>query len=472
MKRQHKVVILKYIKGKFWLLLLPVIRGLFLLKFDFYVWLQNIWMDIIVILLILGLAILKWYATSFRFENKELFVRKGLLLRREIYIPFSAISVVEFKFPVLFRFFKAVEIYPWMNSQKKKKGKIGIVVSEIDCLRIYNKMVSENTASTVSCKTSKKEILIFSVLFSSTLSGIIYLGTLLVRGEKIIGEKIKSDFFGIINSISEREIFSADGAASPAVVLTIIMGLGWMMSFIRNLLRHMNLKITSSGQAIIIENGCFDRWKYYVKYSRVNCVDLRQNMIMKTANLTSVHIDCSGYGTASKQSVFIPIATKKQAKDIVAELLPDFTQSNNLIRTKWVNIWLPITVMAGVFIVTKYLSGVFFEWEKAVEFFSVMLEVLMLYLLAVRIVARLTNGIGVSRGALTVRYCSAFRYHTVVVPKKAIAFIKIRRTPFRAAGGSCKVFIYPKGRGARRHCVRGVDYKEATFLIENYNNMQ
>lgn len=471
MKRQPKVVILKYIKGKFWLLILPVIRGLFALQFDVYGWLQDIWMDIIVISVILGSAVLKWYATSFRFENMGMFVRKGLLFRREICIPFSVISVIEFNFPLLLSPFKAVEIYPYTDSQRNKKGSIGIVVSEIDYLQIYNNLVFEKSGKIPEYKASKKEILIFSVLFSSTLSGAIYLGTLLVRGEKIIGEKVEADFLGVINSISEREFFSADDVISPAVVLTIIMGLGWLFSFAENLLRHMNLKITSCGQKIIIENGCFNRWKYYVKNSRINYVDLRQNMIMKTANLTSVHIGCSGYETANRQSVFIPIATKKQATKIIAELLPDFTQSNNLIRTKRVNIWLPTIVMVGVFIATKYLSSVFFEWEKVIEFFAVMLEVLMVYLLAVRVAARLTDGIGVGEWALTVRYCSVFRFHTVILPKAAIAYIKIRRTPFQAVGGRCNVFFYTKGRGARRHCVRGVDYKETTFLIEKYNNM-
>lgn len=155
---------------------------------------------------------------------------------------------------------------------------------------------------------------------------------------------------------------------------------------------------------------------------------------------------------------------KKQATKIIAELLSDFTQSNNLIRTKRVSIWLPTIVMVGVFVATKYLSSVFSEWEKVIEFFAVMLEVLMVYLLAVRVAARLTDGIGVGEGALTVRYCSVFRFHTVILPTAAIAYIKIRRTPFQAVGGSCNVFFLYQGKRCEAALREGCGLQKDNFF--------
>ncbi len=472
MRHQHKIVILKYVKGKFWLMLLPVLRGIFSWKYDVYYWFRNVWMDIIVILIILISAILKWYFVQFKLNEKEIYVRKGALFRRDFCIPFSVISTVCFCRPLIFRPFKAVKFCVCTDSYRSKKRKQRrrdtLVVTEIDYLQICNNMGFEKRGLATDYIASKKELLIFSTLFSSTFSGLIYLGTLIIRGEKIVGEKIKIKIFSVINMTTETMIFAKDNTASFAVAVVVIISVAWVMSFAKSFLRHMNFKIRSFEKGLEVENGHFSRWKYYVNSSKINYIDLRQNMLMKTAHIVSAHISCAGYKTVGNgQSVFIPVTTKKQAAAAMKELLPGFTQSNNLVSAKQARVWMPLTFVIGVFVGVKYLSSIFSEWRSLIVFLGVMLEVMFLYLLAVKITAKLTTGIGVSEETLSLRYCKAFRFHTVVVPKARIAYIKIQRTPFQQISGSCDVIVYTKGEGLRGHRVSGIDYKKIVFLMRN-----
>lgn len=475
-RRQHKIVILKYVTGKFWLLLFPVLRGLFTLRYDFHYWLKGAYLDIIVILLMLSSAIIKWYFVRFEADKKGIYVRKGVLLRREFRLCFSQISSARFYSPLLFRPFKAVECSVCTDCCRVKKGETRsdciLVVSETDYLQIYNNLTIENFDAKTSYKTSEKEVLIFSMLFSSTLSGTVYLGTLIVQGGKIVGEKIEMNFFSAVSNVTETVKFMADGTVPFSSALIMLIAGGWLLSFVINVFRHMHFEMRRFGRGFEVKNGYFSRWKYYVNYSRINCVDLHQSLIMKSAKIVSVHISCAGYGKGRNgQSVFVPVTTRKRAAAAVEGLLSDFTQSNNLVGAKQAYVWGPMAAAAGVLIASKLLSSIFPEWKSAVNFFGAMLEVLFLYLIAVRITARLTTGMGVSREALTLRYCKGFRFHTVIVPKARIAYIKIRRTLFQRAGGSCDVIVYTRGERAREYRVKGIAFKEGKNLVLHYDDI-
>ncbi len=83
MKRQHKIAILKYTTKNFWLLLIPLVRGLIAMNFDFYNWFHGAYLDIIVILLIIGLAVLRWRFVQFHILDEGITVKTGVIMRRE-----------------------------------------------------------------------------------------------------------------------------------------------------------------------------------------------------------------------------------------------------------------------------------------------------------------------------------------------------------------------------------------------------
>ena len=63
LKRPHPINILEHISGYFWLLLLPLVRGLFAFRGGFWGWLSGVWFDLLVLAAILGFALLRWAST-------------------------------------------------------------------------------------------------------------------------------------------------------------------------------------------------------------------------------------------------------------------------------------------------------------------------------------------------------------------------------------------------------------------------
>ena len=96
-KRTHPITILEFVSKYLFLLLIPVLRGLFYLlttSHDFYNWLAGAWVDLLVVLFILLASYLRWRFQFYRYDEQGLTVRRGVLIRRTVTIPQSSISTL------------------------------------------------------------------------------------------------------------------------------------------------------------------------------------------------------------------------------------------------------------------------------------------------------------------------------------------------------------------------------------------
>ena len=302
------------------------------------------------------------------------------------------------------------------------------------------------------------------------------MGTFFIQGSRLVGERLEQEIYSAVNNVTEAVKNAADEATPFSVALTIVIGGGWLLSFIINLLRHIRFAIHRRGENIVVENGYFSRWKYYVNSSRINYADLRQNLLMKAAKIMSVHVSCTGYGKGRNEiPVFVPVTTRQRVMSTMKMMLPDFTLSNIVLKPRRTYIiayiWLPLALTVGVPFGAIAAARFFPEWSGAIKFLAAMLEIPSVYLLAVKIAAKLSTGIGEGMETLTIRYCRAYQFHTVIVPKMRVAYIKIRRTPFQRVSGCCDVVVYTRGERVQGHRVKGIEFAEADFFAANYTKM-
>lgn len=480
MKRQHKISILKYVKGKIWLLILPLLRGLLSEKMDLNGWIKNAYMDIIVILFLITYAVLRWWSVQYEIFKKGIYVKSGIVFRQETFIPYEAISCVTAYSFFLARPFRAVRIS--VDSESKSVSKkhnpndFELYLSETEYSLLCNYIPYKNSNIKISYKASKRELVFFSLLFSSALSGIIFIGTTLIQGSRIAGRSVEENLTEFVNEVGEASEKIFGGAVPVSVALTLLLAAGWMISFIKNLLRHMCFRLKRCGKKIIVENGVFSSWKYYVNYSRINYADLQQNMLMKICKVMSLHVSCTGYGKNKNElPVLVPVTGERRVMSTIRTMLPDFTQSNILIRPAARSIvsyvLLPAAAVLLIPIAGVVLREFFHEWEEIIIFLTIMGEIPSIYLLAVKNLAHFVTGIGAGHKNLTLKYCRMYDFHTVIVPKERIAYVKIRRTLFQRASGCCDMVFYTCGERVRAHKIKGIKYVEAENLVSNYDKM-
>lgn len=478
MRRQHKIAILKYTTKNFWLLLIPLVRGLIAVGFDFYNWFQGAYLDIIVILLIIGLAVLRWRFVQFQILDDGVAVKMGVILRSEFTVPYKALSCVSSKRAMWLRPIKAVTVSLDSDSHsvtnKRGKADVEIIMKTDDYDELYQKAPSGSSAAKITYYASKYNLIFFSLVFSSTLSGVIFLGTFFIQGGKIVGGELERLLINAVSDVTSKVQTIINGVTPFSVGITLIIALGWGFSFCSNLLRHINFKAQRFGDNIFVENGFFSRWKYYVNCSRINYADLRQNLLMKVCKVMSVHVSCTGYGKSKNEiPVFVPVTTRDRVIGSMRLLLPNFTVSNITVKTKGSYIlpfiWGPL-IAAAAFPVGAVLGVRFLpNWESVIRFLLIMGEIPSVYMLAVGIAAKFSTGIGIGDNTITLRYCKTNKFHTVIVPKNKIVYVRLSRTVFQLLNGTADIWVYTRGERAAKHRIRGIPVNTAEDFVKIYD---
>ncbi len=473
MKCQHKIALLKYTTRNFWLLVIPLVRGLAAVGLDFYGfynWLRGAYWDIMAIAAIIGLAYLRWKNIRYEIKNDGIFVRSGVIVKNEFLFPFNAISCVSAKRSVWLRPFRAVTVSVDSDSHsasnKRGQADIELIMPLNDYKELFGKVPKDSGDMKITYHASKGNLFLFSFVFSSTLSGVIFIGTLFIQGGRIVGSELEEMFFNAVSDVTQVVQTIIKGVTPFAVALTLVIAIGWGFSFVSNLLRHIDFRIKRYGENILVENGFFTKRRYYINYSRINCADLRQNLLMKICRVMSVHASCTGYGKEKNGiPVFVPITTRNRVMDSMRLILPKFTVSNISVKTKKsciaAFVWAPV-LLAVVFPVAAWLmKREFPRWDSVINFLLIMAEIPAVYLLIVKIFAKFTTGIGTSDEMVTLKYCSMYQFHTIIVPKNKIVYVRLSQTIFQRGIDACDVIVYTRGERASRHRIRGISVSEA-----------
>ncbi len=476
MVRQHKASILFLATKNLWLLLIPLIRGLVAIRFDFYSWFQGAYLDLIVIAFIIASAILRWFCIGFSVNDNCFTYKAGVVAKFITNINYSSISAVTSERPFWLRPFKAVKIYIETDGTTMgpvtRTADISLITNEEQCSALFRKLYLKTDKTRVTHHIDRIQLLFFSVVFSSALSGVILIVTLFIQGGKIVGQELEDKFLSAVNDVTAVVERAIRFVPRTALLVALIIGTGWLISVTRNFLRHDKFKVSRKGNNITITNGFLTKRKYHINSNKINYADLRQTLFMKLCAVMSVHINCSGYGKAKNEiPVFIPVLKEDKVQGIFKEMLPAFILSENEITTRkgYVLRFLmpPTLLIFGIMIAAFILELTFTEWYSIILFLTIMAEIPSVVLLIAKCVSFLTNGISFKNDVVCLRYSKAWQFHTVVVPKSRVARVSVKQTLFQRVNGSCDVIINSYSEHTGYHRVRGMNLIEAIKLIRN-----
>ncbi len=476
MKRQHPIAIMQYMSKNFWLLIIPVIRGFATPGFDFYLWLKGAYIDIAVLLFILGSAFLRWWFVKYEFRDDCLSYRGGLFLKQKFEMPYSTISAISTKRIFWLRPTKAVSIYIDSETQSavnKPNDTDVFIISDVKMLNtIFDKVPDKSETVKLKYEASKWNLLLFSFVFSSTLSGIVFIGTFFVEGSKVVGKQLEDRFLTAVTDITTIAEKVIAGVTPIAVGVSLVLLGGWLISFLSNLIRHINFCIQREGECIYIQNGFFSKWHYFINADKINYTDVRQNLLMKIFRVMSVHVSCSGYGKAKNEiPVFVPVTTRKRVIGSMQMLLPNFKMQKVRYKSNPKYIFRFIgapAIMILVELLAGYIAAYFLPtWYNVIVFVILMVEIFTCYMLIVKIVSFSTNGIEYKDKTVTLEYNRYFQFHNVIIPETRIAMVKINQTIFQQRNKSCDIIIFTKAEFTKSHRVKGIPIADAEKLIRD-----
>ena len=441
----------------FWLLLIPLIRGLIYLRGDVYAWVRGAYVDILVILVIAGSAYLRWYFTWYEVKGTSIVIKKGIIAKARFTVPFTSICAISAERKFLFRPIKAVNLYLDTNSGTLQSADVQITVRLKDYEALF-KIISKRKESSgvkTSYRPSQTNLVLFSFLFSSTLSGVVFLATLLIQSSKIVGHSLEQTLFTAVTDVSRK---LALGLPPLAIGISFVISAGWIFSFVSSLLRYLGFKIERVNKIINIHTGFFTRRHYYINSDKINYADLRQNLLTKLFSIMSVHVNCSGYGKAKNEiPVFVPITTKNQVYSSLQLLLPNMSVISGGIKPRWNYffrfIWVPFFSMLGIPVASFILNRIFPLWNSMILFVAVMSEIPIIWLLIAKFTHFFTTRISYSDKSLCLQYSFGYAFHTILIPKNKISKITVKQSITQTPAKSCDVRVYSNSEFTKCHRV-------------------
>ena len=477
-RRQHPVKIIMYIAKYLWLLLIPLGKYLIATKFDFESWIRTNWVDILTLSVIIGYGILRWVFIYFEIEDDSIIAHSGYFGIEKTHVYFSEMSSMSLCQGYIYRFIGACTVYIDTDAKSIQNTDIRLDISQKQAFRIYELATAKCRSKPKYIFTSqKRSLVIFSLLFSSTLSGMLLTLTFIYQAYRIVGREIEEEFLSRVNSQLEKLTIHIP---KYLIVAGLVVAGSWLVSFVSNLMRHWGFSCTRCSDMLLISSGKGTKRRHVIMRDRINYIDYQQSMFMKLFGICSVQVHCTGYGKRRLElSALVPITTSISAETSVRLLLPGIPTVKYDVHTGWADVRRFITMPLMVCLVPGICYQVLcriipqFEmvvktipdWKSALTNLAVISMLPLVWLVVVKINAAFNTAVGFHDGHCILSYCRFYRFHRASVKLDRISKIRIRRNPFQRMNGTCHLYIYTSAEGKCKHIIKGLNYEKLTAAM-------
>lgn len=468
--RQHPIKLLDYTSRNLWLLLIPISKYLIASKFNFQDWIRANWVDILTISGIFAIAVLRWIFVRFDIDCDGIVAHTGLfgMVRTKVY--YSEITTVSLCQSWLTRPVKAYTVYVETNAQTITREDIRLVVSQKNAELLFGFAGDSGESSPkVTFSPRKTHLLVFSLLFSSTFSGMILYGTFMFEAYKIIGLEVERNVLdrlsGELTKIDRRWLRLTETIPQAVLALAGIVILGWFISFVATFARHWSFTVSRTDERFFVKSGVLIKRRHIINRDKINYYDLRQTLLMKIFKICSVTLDCTGYGKSRREiSALIPITTYKQMNASLKMLVPDLPKPRPEIKTGKSDVkrfvLIPLVLCAVPPAAAHFVKLFFKGWNRQYEMLFVIVMIPLIWLVAVKTAAAFNTSVGFNETGCAMSYCRLYQFHKIFLPKANISKIRITRNPMQLLNGTCTLWIYTSGEKEKHHKMKFMPYGE------------
>ncbi|MDE6706724.1 MAG: PH domain-containing protein [Oscillospiraceae bacterium] len=515
MHREHPLRILKYSTKTLWLLIFPILRGAMNIKNSlvfqemknipeiFFNWLHGVWFDLLILACILGYGFLVWFFRKFTVKENQIYVQDGFIFTRIRILPIKNISSMTIERPFFLKAFHASYIYIDTASGLLDVADIQLLIKQQDEMIFYSALprIRHGKRHNYQQKVKIWQILLFSVIFSSSFSGALYLAMFWFQGGRIARDLINEfQLTERLNLVSQEVAEHLAGIPPIAVAVGIVILSTWGLSFINNLLRYSGFYMESDKRQLFVKSGIVTTRFFHLQNHKINFLDIRQNFITKMFQIYSFTVNCSGYGTQKGTlPICLPILTRKQLETAMPFIFPASRMLKIQLRppkSSWFGytcIW--IIYLLAIIPATelmKYLSPTVQEFLNIFESISVIIpakeiteqllpalqEILnslqfmialpIFWKLIIQVSALLTNGVTISKNQVFVKYCKGFTFHTIIAEKDCIVKIRIQQYIWQKWANKCHLTIYFRSEKSRNCKLYGLDYQQTRAYFSEF----
>ncbi len=478
LSRSHPINIFEKISKYLILLLFPIVRALwnvFVTNGGFYTWLLGAWRDIIIVVIILLLGFYNWWEYRFCFDKDGIYFFKGIIFKQQRYLAYDKITLVSVEQTWYLRPIKTARLYVDTDSGSTRNYDFTITVNKDTAQRIllkFKEYLSDDAQIKQSYTPTNFYVALFSLVSSSSLTGVLYLAAFVSQAGNVIGNRMEQMIVEGVTKLSARLAF---GLPPAAAYLAYLIMLFWFIDFVAKLLRHLKFKVYRKGNNLSVNTGVITRRTFSINTQRINYITLRQSLITRVLGFTSAFVHCTGYGKDRKElSVILPTGEQDNIISNLNILLPEIPVLKMKLKPKkrafFRFMWPPLAVI-GVILAARFTLGIFFTSIPSIlNLMAFGLCIPVVWWLFVKVYGFFFSGISVDDKVLTLKHTKGFRILTVSIPKEKIVDIRLRQTILQVRSRGVDVCVYPYGESRfSRQVVMGLDIDEVLELFNSHD---
>lgn len=500
MEHTHPIQILEYISGYFWLLLLPLVRGLLTFRGGLWAWLSGVWFDLLVLAAIFGFAFLRWYAVYYSCTTEGILIEKGIFSRIRFVVPYTQTATLSLESPWYYRPIRAVRLRLDSNAGNRWKFDFSLLLSRSAAEAVMKRTRKElfrahaarfdMTALALNGKTSDRSsanagrrirrkkwrsrglyVALLSFVSSRTVAGVVFTAAAVVQTGKILGREIEDYFLKTLTDTAKAFAF---GVPPFAVFIAILILLGWLISFLLNLFRNMRFSVSRERNSVEIACGLFSLRHCLLQVSKINCLELQQSLFTRMFRIYSLFAHCAGYGKGKNElAVLFPALRKPMFVKFLGDILPEWNppQENQVCpKRRSISRFLlpPLLSMACSAVVFIVASVLLPNFAELFCFLGAMLELSLLWWFLARMAAFFHTGVAFLNGQFTLRAGKRFGFFTVMVRKNRVVRWELRQSIWQKFSKTCNLVVYVFSEGRKRYVIPSLPLEETVELLKQF----
>lgn len=466
--RAHPLMVLSLTKPFWFILLLPVIKGV--VQYIFYRTVTGVLLaEIIAFSAIVTVAGARCYAFRLICDKNSVTVKSGVLFKTKAVIPINRLSSVQSLQNPLEAVFRAVTFRINTEAGVTGKADFEFKLSVCDSHKVSEMLYGSKKPAAV--KFSVIKIAVMAATTSSATMGIIIGVPIINNAGKLLGLALNEILMDEINNVSGKF-----AAYFPPIVntVTLILLLGYAVAFFYSLLKYINFRLYLGKDKIEVRSGFFVRSRISFKKSSVNDVKVEQTPLMRFFGRYALKVSVGGYNseTKSESAVVVPSGRRGEIKQQFSIYFPFLAPDGKLLHAKrgpsarnrflyWPKVYLIITV--GV---SFTLALLFENFGKLILFLTAITFGIIFYYAHLCIYeyrfgkARLGENI-------FAQSVKGFRTCELYCPKENVGEIKLIRALPDIRNNTCKLLISVRSESADSIKVRHLNYSEVKTEIFN-----
>lgn len=416
----------------------------------------------IIVLLIWGVA--DWVRFTYQVKDGELLIKRGIIIRNNLYLTKNRIQVIDITSGVLQRLFGLVSVKIKTAGSGSSEAHINAITrEEAETLRRLLRedeaqptpeADSSEEAEKVAYKLGWKDLFITSSTSGSFGIVLSIVGTVFSQLDQVVSDDAMVDFL-------ESAIPSS---TSGNIIFWMIMGVlffSWVLAFMGTFIKYSGFTLVLKKKEMVISRGLFEKVQLTIPYDRIQAVQISEGLLRQPFGYAKLMLDsAAGFGGENESvqsAVLCPLIKRKQVPEFIQTVIPEYHGEAPAFKPPGVALrrYLVRSLLFSSFLVVPLWFLMPVAWHALLAFVPGM---------GVGIAQFRAAALGFDDDTLYLRY-RVLAKTTAIVKKYRMQSSEIRHTPFQRRLNLVTLSLtVASGRHGRTFLVRELD-EQKTFEI-------